>query len=280
MFSLTSCNGFQQIINETTHIQRQSSSCTDLIFTDQPNLSVNSGIHTSLHPNCHHQIIQSKFDLNIFYPAPYQRLVYDYKKADVSSIRKALDLVNWETFFRNKNIDIKVSIFNETILNIFSNSVPNKIITCNSKDPIWMNEKIKSKVKSKNQLYKVYTKNGRNEVDFLNLKNSIAELNELVSTTKPLYYKNLGKKLNDPTIQTKSYWTILKSFYNNKNIPLVPPLLINDKFVTDLKTKANIFNKFFAEQSTPLKNDSILPTSQHVLTPSRLHSINFSFEEI
>ena len=280
MFSLTSCNGFQQIINETTHIQRQSSYCTDLIFTDQPNLSVNSGIHTSLHPNCHHQIIQSKFDLNIFYPAPYQRLVYDYKKADVSSIRKALDLVNWEKFFRNKNIDIKVSIFNETILNIFSNSVPNKIITCNSKDPIWMNEKIKSKVKSKNQLYKVYTKNGRNEVDFLNLKNSIAELNELVSTTKPLYYKNLGKKLNDPTIQTKSYWTILKSFYNNKNIPLVPPLLINDKFVTDLKTKANIFNKFFAEQSTPLKNDSILPTSQHVLTPSRLHSINFSFEEI
>ena len=28
-----------------------------------------------------------------------------------------------------------------------------------------MNEKIKSKVKSKTQLYKVYIKNGRNEVD-------------------------------------------------------------------------------------------------------------------
>ena len=40
-----------------------------------------------------------------------------------------------------------------------------------------MNEKIKSKVKSKNQLYKVYIKNGRNEVDFFSLKNSIAELN-------------------------------------------------------------------------------------------------------
>ena len=43
-----------------------------------------------------------------------------------------------------------------------------------------MNEKIKSKVKSKNQLYKVYIKNSRTEVDFLNVKNSIAELNELV----------------------------------------------------------------------------------------------------
>ena len=37
---------------------------------------------------------------------------------------------------------IQVSIFNQIILNIFSNFVPNKIITCNDKDPIWMNEKI------------------------------------------------------------------------------------------------------------------------------------------
>ena len=77
------------------------------------------------------------------------------------------------------------------MLNIFCNFVPNKIITCNGKDPIWMNEKIKSKVKSKNQLYEVYTKNCRNEVDFLNLKNSITELNDLVSTSKTSYYEKV-----------------------------------------------------------------------------------------
>ena len=87
------------------------------------------------------------------------------------------------------------------------------------------------KVKSKDQLYKLYIKNGRNELALLNLKNSVAELNELVSTTKISYYENLGKKLNNPTIQTKSYWSILKSFYNNKKITLIPPLLINDKFL-------------------------------------------------
>ena len=143
-----------------------------------------------------------------------------------------------------------------------------------------MNEKNKSKVKFKNQLYKVYIKNGRNKVDFLNLKNSIAELKELASTTKTSYYENLEKKLNGLAIQTKSYWTILKSFYDNKKIPLIPPLLINDIFVTDIKTKSNIFNKFFAGQCTivffqQLKNDNVLPTSQHVLTQSRLHSVGF-----
>ena len=80
--SLTSANGVSQLINEPMHLQTSKSSCTDLIFTDQPNLFVNSGVHASLHPNCHHQIVHSSFGLNISYPPPYQRLVWDYKKAD------------------------------------------------------------------------------------------------------------------------------------------------------------------------------------------------------
>ena len=100
---------------------------------DQPNLSANSGIHTSLHPNCHHQSVQSKFDVNIFYPPRYQRIAQDYKKADAFCIQKLPDLVNLEMFFLNKNIDLQVSIFNAIILNIFSNFVPNETITCNNK---------------------------------------------------------------------------------------------------------------------------------------------------
>ena len=52
LFSLTSSNDFSQLINEPTHIQTNSSSCIDLIFTDQPNLSMNSGVYSSLHSNC------------------------------------------------------------------------------------------------------------------------------------------------------------------------------------------------------------------------------------
>ena len=54
LYSLTSSNGFSQLINEPTHIQTNSSSCIDLVFTDQPNLSINSEVHASLHSNCHH----------------------------------------------------------------------------------------------------------------------------------------------------------------------------------------------------------------------------------
>ena len=44
--------------------------------------------------------------------------------------------------------------------------------------------------------------------------------------------------------------------------------------------KANIFNKFFAEQCTPLKNNSVLLVNQMFLTQSRLSSISFKLDEI
>ena len=176
-----------------THVQANSSSCIDLIFTDQPNLSVNSGVHSSLHQNCHHQIVYSTFNLNIYYPPPYQRLVWDYKKVDSANIRKALDSVNWERLFDQKDINTQVMTLNETILNVFRNYVPKKYITIDDKDPLSMNETIKSKIETKNKLYKQYIDNSRFESDFVLIETLITETNDLITSKKDLYYKNLAK---------------------------------------------------------------------------------------
>ena len=213
LYSLTSSHSFCQLINEPTHIQRNSSSCIDLIFTDQPSLAVNSGVHASLHPNCHHQIIHTSFNLNITYPPPYKRLIWDYKMADSEKIRKALD---WVRLFNNKDVNTQVSILNETVLNVFHNYVPNKYITIDDKDPVWMNETIKLKIKAKNSMCNRFIQNGRSESDFVLLETLITELNELIATTKTLYYENLAKKLNNPLLQARSYWSILKTFCNGK----------------------------------------------------------------
>ena len=101
-------------------------------------------------------------------------------------IRKALDLIDWERLFNNKNINEQVSILNETILNVFSNSVPNKYITIDDKDSVWMNETIKLKIKAKDNMYNKYLQNGRFESDFVLLETLITELNELIATTKAL----------------------------------------------------------------------------------------------
>ena len=143
-----------------------------------------------------------------------------------------------------------------------------------------MNEIIKSKIRTKNLLFKEHIQNGRSESDFVFLETLITEINELISSTKNVYYENLARKLNNPLLQAKTYWSILKTFYNEKKIPTIPPLLIGDNFVTDIQTKANIFNRFFAEQCTPLKNSSAFPANQMFLTQSRLNSINSNEDEI
>ena len=82
--------------------------------------------------------------------------------------------------------------------------MPNRYITIDDQDPVWMNETIKLKNKAKDNIYKKYIQNGRFESDFVLFKTLITELNELVSTTKALYYENIGKKLNDPLLQAKT----------------------------------------------------------------------------
>ena len=72
--SITSFHGLHEVINEATPIP-SSLFCIDLIFTNKPNMIKNSGVHPSLHQNCHHKIIFEKVNIEIFHSPPYKCLV-------------------------------------------------------------------------------------------------------------------------------------------------------------------------------------------------------------
>ena len=82
--AITSSYGLSQIICEPTHILPNLSSCIDLIFINQNNFIMDSGVHTSLPPNSHHQIGYAKLNLKTEYPPLYERLVWDYKKTKLT----------------------------------------------------------------------------------------------------------------------------------------------------------------------------------------------------
>ena len=68
--------GLHQLIQEPTHVLNSSSSYIDLVFTFRANLVMESGVHLSLHPNCHHQVVFAKFNVSIWYPTLYERTVW------------------------------------------------------------------------------------------------------------------------------------------------------------------------------------------------------------
>ena len=60
-------------------------------------------------------IIHAKFKLQIIYPPPYQRLIWDYKNANTSSIQKALNMIDWNILFSNANVEKQVNILNDKL---------------------------------------------------------------------------------------------------------------------------------------------------------------------
>ena len=84
----------------------------------------------------------------------------------------------------------------------------------------------------------------------------------------------------DPQTSPKSYRSILETFLNNKKIPCIPPLLHQDEFIIDFKGKAEMFNNFFADQCSIMRNKSELLATLSKKTSESLTSIDFSNNDI
>ena len=103
--AITTQFGLQQLIKEPTHvltdspscidllnhILTDSPSCIDLLFTSQPNLVMESGVYSSLHQNCHHQVIYAKINFKMFYLPLYKREIWHYQRANVYQIQRAIE---------------------------------------------------------------------------------------------------------------------------------------------------------------------------------------------
>ena len=149
--------GLHQLIQKPTHIIDLSSSCIGLIFISQPNLVVKLGVHSYLHPNCHHQAVFAGFNLPMLYPAPYERTVWFYKKENPELIRRAINEFYWIRALSNViSVDEKVCYFTEMLFNILQNFIPHERIVCHDRDLPWINKEIKKLINEKNSAYKSY----------------------------------------------------------------------------------------------------------------------------
>ena len=78
----------------------------------------------------------SNFNLKIHYPPPYERLIWKYEKANADLIKRAIKDFDWENKLSLIDINDQVVLFNETIVNIISNFIPNETMTFDDRDPL------------------------------------------------------------------------------------------------------------------------------------------------
>ena len=126
-----------------------------------------------------------------------------------------------------------------------SNFVPNEEKKICPHDPEWLDRNVKKLLKKQNKQYKKFRKNGYKNEDKIVLNNLKTECSKAIQNAKEKFLKDQGEKLSNPTTGQKTYWKILNGFLNKCKIPRIPPLFVENKFITDCKERASIFNYFF-----------------------------------
>ena len=164
---------------------------------------------------------------------------------------------------------------NDLLLNINSNYIPNKTVLCDDKYPPWMTNGIKTVIEMKSNACKEYIWSGMKHNEYIRLENLTTKLSSLIRDTKTEYHNMLAANMVNPSTIAKTYWSILKTFANGRKVPVIPLLLINDEFISDFKTKANYFNRFFNQQCTAISIDSFILSSFNLATNESVNIINF-----
>ena len=130
-------------------------------------------------------------------------------------------------------------------------------------------------LQNENKIYKDFRRSNTN-AQLLNKLNHLQEqLNFLINRSKQYYYARMTKKLTNVSKNCKAYWSLLRRLLNNKNIPLIPPLFHENKFATDFKEKAELFNSHFSTQCSLISNSNKLPSHIKYLTDNHLSFVSF-----
>ena len=57
-------------------------------------------------------------------------------------INQAIHTVNWDVVLATDDVNDQVSVFNDIILNVMKNFIPHEKISCDDRDPPWVNNHI------------------------------------------------------------------------------------------------------------------------------------------
>ena len=124
----------------------------------------------------------------------------------------------WDNRFANISINKQEQLFTQTFQNIMSNYIPHETITCDDRKRPWMDEKIKKLVRHKNCAFNSYSWDKNNADLFKKFQSPQAHLKTSIEKSNQNYYSHLSNKLLDGKTSPKLYWSILKTFLNNKKL--------------------------------------------------------------
>ena len=278
--SLLSQFSLSQMIDEPTHFTENSSSCIDLIMTN----NVNSLLYTSVGPPL---LNQTRFHCPVIgvLNAPksrqksLKRKIWLYDRGDYDAFNNILTETNWDLLFHSEDINVITEKVTGCILQAAEKTIPSRIVTIRKGGPRWLSTHIRREIRKKNRIHKK-AKRYNNPSDWSKFRKIRNKVTDLVRTAKDDYNNTLIKKLVNENSSGSNWWNIAKQITGFKGEESnIPPLLINDSIIFDETDKATEFNRFFVTQSAIDDSNRRLPHSNFNPIPIAEHIDNIILQE-
>ena len=132
------------------------------------------------------------------------------------------------------------------------------MVTIRPTDKPWISGEVRRAIRKRDRLLRIH--NARQTAhSWESYRRQRNFATNVIRQAKKRYYQNVNKKLSDPAINIKSWWSLSKRLCGSMNVSRIPTIVENDVLITDSKEKACIFNDYFVAQSQLPGSDSIIP---------------------
>jgi hypothetical protein len=265
-----------QLVTEAT--RPASNSLLDPVITNNPSMLQNC---KPIAPICSdHTPVTFTVETSPFSKQTcFKRHIWLYDRADWNLFCENLAHYNWQNLINENDIDGSTKTLTNAILDSASTSIPNKTVTIRPNSNTWMNAHIKSVMRKRDKMYKVWSKNKTeiNRTNFTRLRNQVVDL---IRNAKREHLNKTQTKIELNKVGSKDWWKICKELLKgNRNFAHIPPLLNDDKHILDPKEKAELFNQYFASVSDLDDSHSQLPVLNKY-TNSTLELLEFTEDEV
>ena len=210
-----------------------------------------------------------EFNFNKSNSEVFTRNIWLYNKGNYEALSKELYETNWNNLI-NDDINIYAQNITDQIISVAKRHVPNKNIKVRQSDPPWLNSKIKKMIRKRKRLFNKF-KSTRDDFDFQNYKHFRNKVTQEIRKSKKEQIDRLADNLKNNTNAPRDWWKTLKTFIKPSQRVLIPPLEKDGCIYSDSKDKADIFNTFFANQSSLDDSNAslpdITPVPQSVIEP-------------
>ena len=227
---------------QLVHFPTRNNNILDLILTNIPDKIHNLHGYDDI-ISTDHKLIGFDLDLRVPKKPDIKRSVYNFKRADWSSLNNSLQNTSWDQCFVPNDVDASLSNWGAVFLTVVNQHVP-KSKTRNIHDHPWIDKELLSLIKRKNKQ--------RLKANRTGCVHDAQKFKDLRRLTKQLISqkKEYATKLRDSVTENpKRFWSFVKS---SRSVKITANFLRdNQSFITDSRDKANLLNSFFHSVFSP-----------------------------